>query len=1263
MASSSAQTPGDLQHPLQEASTHSRMATEPSSSSSQPRAQQASLHQTARPHRKRTRLPGGVVDFPKSILKPSPPPQKSFSFRRDILQNLNTRLAQQGVNVQVPLPQAGTAQGAANLLGGMFKKIGGMAAGAAGAALSSTFSDSSAGQMTIQAQLFSHPGERAASQPPLGSAAGASDPPLSPAAASLQNVAARLQAAGQATAANSSIPSSPAAFPTETPTSLALIRALPPPSSSVTPLKRVQFTVSKMAVVYPISSEIPIEDEDDTRKRIEALHRQALRERKEKSWTPQELEALYRDCCRVREEHPLKKMRLVFEEAAKANPPALKTLDLSFLPLDRQAIDPLADLLSVDFGLSKLILENCGLTDDGAKAILHALLVSGTLSNLSLASNRKLKYNGWRYVAIFMRRAKALRYLDLSENSINRASLEHIVDAIRKPPEAIVRDREELAQKGLVPERVDIASTAEDYDEDGEPLMPPAPLLRRVSDGDASFLTTAIVSLRLENCGLKGASLAMLAQGVRFSQIKHLSLRRNRINPMGAVALAVMLKDYPDSPSEPQRGRVGSEPTEPEAGRSGRHIGPGLGYSSALQDLSPDLPEIPLITPTLTGGVTARHVSVSSQMSRELNGAHSSEHARHQNSGCESQAGGHDMDVGAVALSQAKRAKRMLDNMPRMGSLLTVDLKSNDIRGGVTYLAQVLKKNRTLRVLNLSDNHVDVQGLVALAEALKYNSTLETLDVSHNPCAGPGLEGITTLRTAFALNSNLKRLFMNDTDLSSEGAIALAEFLPEAHSLIHLDLTENFEVDMAGVMALAVSLKMNKSLRCLDMNIPPNDPDFARLSQGILQSCIRNTQLAQRRAQQKGLRQPVAAPIYKSIVARAAQEKDERAKAMEKARKAEQNARATAAANRTQNQNKLIDAAEQCHIVLRDLLNGEKRRLSEAQSADKPATTATSVPTDFVEELVTQSKGLRQGLAEAVATMTDDGDRLAKALKLSDDLENITDQLIAFYKSNSAPSISVSPAVRGHAEKSGPEDEAHQSIALESVQVENGVESTISSSSFSLGSDDDDDEDEEGDSDGSQATRLSESMKSLGLQDSMAQVVAEKEPELESGDARLVAEGTSLSPGSEAKARSMVDEEGEIFKRAKSLQTKAEEEGEGEAQVGDGTTQHSGIVPISGDDNNRSESGVDYRPSDIAAAESDRPANNLYSAATETEQPDGSKGTVLAVLNRPLSSSLASASSVSSAASAMDTPPSGPDILGNEDASGEELRRQLLDAA
>ena len=217
----------------------------------------------------------------------------------------------------------------------------------------------------------------------------------------------------------------------------------------------------------------------------------------------------------------------------------------------------------------------------------------------------------------------------------------------------------------------------------------------------------------------------------------------------------------------------------------------------------------------------------------------------------------------------------------------------------------------------------------------------------------------------------MKRLFLNDTDLSSEGAIALAEILPEAKSLIHLDLAENFDIDIAGVMALAVSVRMNKSLRCLGLNIPPNNPDFARLSQEILTSCIRNTELAQQRATQKGLKQPIAAPIYKSVVARAARERDERLKAIQAARAAEEQAALAAAGDKKKAAEELLVAAAECRNVLRDLLAGEEKNQREAPEQK------ISPPGDFVEDLTRQSKSLGQRLAD-LATTSEEGSILGK---------------------------------------------------------------------------------------------------------------------------------------------------------------------------------------------------------------------------------------------------------------------------------------------
>ncbi|KAG6826393.1 hypothetical protein H0H92_015989 [Tricholoma furcatifolium] len=74
-------------------------------------------------------------------------------------------------------------------------------------------------------------------------------------------------------------------------------------------------------------------------------------------------------------------------------------------------------------------------------------------------------------------------------------------------------------------------------------------------------------------------------------------------------------------------------------------------------------------------------------------------------------------DAGPSAALLDKRCA--LHALPRLGALSTLDLRGNDLkatrllfRGGITYIAQVLKRNRTLKV---SENKLDV-GCVAMVE-------------------------------------------------------------------------------------------------------------------------------------------------------------------------------------------------------------------------------------------------------------------------------------------------------------------------------------------------------------------------------------------------------------------------------------------------------------------------------------------------------------------------------------------------------------------
>ncbi|KDQ23487.1 hypothetical protein PLEOSDRAFT_1098225 [Pleurotus ostreatus PC15] len=461
------------------------------------------------------------------------------------------------------------------------------------------------------------------------------------------------------------------------------------------PLKRAHFILPQISTVYPISSLNPPstptlkEEKRAIEEREAERRRRVVRGNSENTddwWSLEKVESFYRECCAGCDEQPDPGISLAFKHGTQGNP---RTVDFSGVQLNLVSASILSDVFTIEWGLRKLVFRECDLDEHILKPMLHALLIPGTLSYLSVASNRRLKTSAFRLIGAFAVQAKSLEFLDLSQNNLDKKSVEYIVAALSTPP------------------------------------------------------TTGIASLRLDDCNLRNAALETLCRAIRTSSLKNISLRHNKINQTGAVALALMIRDYPD------------------------------------------------------GGVTMmRHPS-------SLPGHTSS------GSASNSEAGGDKNHHGGP--SQALLDKvRALDALPRLGALRTLDLKGNDLRNGVSYLAQVLKRNRTLKVLNLSENKLDVPCLVYIAEAL--------------------------------------RLFLSSTSMTSAGAIALAEFLPESTSLLHLDLTEN-NLDIASVMALRSGLRANHTLRCLDLNVPPSDEEFARMCRDILNSCIRNTEEAEKSTQ------------------------------------------------------------------------------------------------------------------------------------------------------------------------------------------------------------------------------------------------------------------------------------------------------------------------------------------------------------------------------------------------------------------------------
>ena len=351
------------------------------------------------------------------------------------------------------------------------------------------------------------------------------------------------------------------------------------------------------------------------------------------------------------------------------------------------------------------------------KPLLHSLLVSGTLPTLSLANNKRIRNKGWKLISLFIRKAHALRYLDLSDNLVDKKVADSLVSAVHRSARSALDGQNSEAptlesqnghaypinvhkyenEKHLTRHGTERATTEEEQDD-----LPPhwaAPLLSRSKRPDT--VCSSVSSLRMESCSLKNPTLEALAHGVRQSEIKHVSLRRNRINNMGAVALAVMIRDY----EIPIRG-------EGERGDSIKgHEGGPPPLSQALDGTVPDK-SVNYPIAHATNSVTARLEAAAQRMLPSNTISHRmSDHDIDQSTGSGSIHSNHSIfaptsalddtedqdstfgpERGRVVLAKERdalrhsemksRLTREIEALPRVGSLLTLDVKSNDLRVG-----------------------------------------------------------------------------------------------------------------------------------------------------------------------------------------------------------------------------------------------------------------------------------------------------------------------------------------------------------------------------------------------------------------------------------------------------------------------------------------------------------------------------------------------------------------------------------------------------
>ncbi|KAK3326474.1 hypothetical protein B0H66DRAFT_600594 [Apodospora peruviana] len=142
---------------------------------------------------------------------------------------------------------------------------------------------------------------------------------------------------------------------------------------------------------------------------------------------------IYRRCCQLRETPILKKIteQLVNPANQSEEPGMIERLDLTGYWMQLPDLVTLGDYLAV-VPVKEVILENCGLADEGLRVILAGLLASrkvtgkkrkpvpeglthqgGVVERLVLKNN-KLGPEGWKHICLFIYLCRTLKILDLS---------------------------------------------------------------------------------------------------------------------------------------------------------------------------------------------------------------------------------------------------------------------------------------------------------------------------------------------------------------------------------------------------------------------------------------------------------------------------------------------------------------------------------------------------------------------------------------------------------------------------------------------------------------------------------------------------------------------------------------------------------------------------------------------------------------------------------------------------------------------------------
>ena len=264
---------------------------------------------------------------------------------------------------------------------------------------------------------------------------------------------------------------------------------------------------------------------------------------------------IYRRCCQLRETPILKRITEQLSASVTAGGPVgvVGKLDLNGYLLHLPDLVTLGDYLAI-VPVKELILENCGLTDEGTRVILAGLLAAkpmaypgrrarhqesdgqvvqgGVVERLVLKNNTNIGRDGWRHICLFINMCRSLMSLDVSKVPF---------------PQPLVPAPQVPASHAA------LTSHAQTH----HVQTPNGHLARTTSGSSANIELSELLAkaigerlagsefelLVLSECGLTTDQLGDLVGGVIKSGLRRLGLAGNNISPDGMKHIARYIRE------------------------------------------------------------------------------------------------------------------------------------------------------------------------------------------------------------------------------------------------------------------------------------------------------------------------------------------------------------------------------------------------------------------------------------------------------------------------------------------------------------------------------------------------------------------------------------------------------------------------------------------------------------------------------------------------------------------------------------------------